>query len=145
MPSALVQLDGLLRRFALGPLNPYELLESLLADELESHEKRCVTMALMTARLTTIKTLESSYFAFRPFLDWNRVLSLARLGFIELREVVHFLSPPGTGRSHPAIALGQEAVKVEERALRHPGQEGHLTRTHRTRGPPQVSPALLRP
>ena len=112
MPLALEHLDDLIRRFEQGQLNPYELMESLLAEERGLRESRRIKMALLTARLTTIKTLDSFDFAFQPSLDRNRVLSLASLEFIERREVVHFLGPPGTGKSHLAIALGLEAVKA---------------------------------
>ena len=40
------------------------------------------------------------------------MLALADLDFIERRQCVHFLGPPGTGKSHLAIALGFEAVKA---------------------------------
>lgn len=112
MPSALEQLDGLIRRFEQGQINPYELIESLLAEERGLRENRRVKMALRTARLTTIKTLESFDFSFQPSLDRNRVLSLASLEFIERHEVVHFLGPPGTGKSHLAVAIGLEAVRA---------------------------------
>ncbi len=48
----------------------------------------------------------------RPSLDRDRILTLAQLGFIERSEVIHFLGPPGTGKSHLAMALGVEAVKA---------------------------------
>ena len=51
-------------------------------------------------------------FTFQPSLDRDRVLTLAQLGFVGRSEVVHFLGPPGTGKSHLAIALGVEAVKA---------------------------------
>jgi DNA replication protein DnaC len=66
----------------------------------------------MTARLTQIQTLESFDFSFPPSLDRNRVLTLAELGFVDRRQTVHFLGPPGVGKSHLAIALGVEAVKA---------------------------------
>lgn len=112
MPLALEHLDNLIRRFEQGQLNPYELLESLLAEERGLRESRRIKVALMTARLTTLKTLDSFDFAFQPSLDRNRVLSLASLEFIERREVVHFLGPPGTGKSHLAVAIGLEAIKA---------------------------------
>jgi len=112
MPTAIERLDGLVQRFEQGQINPYELLEQLLAEERHLRENRRVKMALLTARLTTLKTLESFDFSFQPSLDRNRILSLAQLQFIERREVIHFLGPPGTGKSHLAIALGLEAVKV---------------------------------
>lgn len=112
MPTAIEGLDVLVQRFEQGQINPYELLEQLLSEELHLRENRRVKMSLLTARLTTLKTLESFDFSFQPSLDRNRILSLAQLQFIERCEVVHFLGPPGTGKSHLAIALGLEAVKV---------------------------------
>ena len=63
-------------------------------------------------RLATIKTLAGFDFSFQPSLDRNRILTLAQLDFVARHEVVHFLGPPGTGKSHLAIALGVEAVKA---------------------------------
>jgi IstB-like ATP binding protein len=63
-------------------------------------------------RLATIKTLAGFDFSFQPSLDRERVFALAELQFVERREVVHFLGPPGTGKSHLAVALGVEAVKA---------------------------------
>ena len=63
-------------------------------------------------RLATIKTLSGFDFSFQPSLDRDRILTLAQLGFVTRSEVVHFLGPPGTGKSHLAIALGVEAVKA---------------------------------
>src|SRR5262249_44138228 len=51
-------------------------------------------------------------FSFQPSLDRNRILALAQLDFIDRNEVIHFLGPPGTGKSHLATALGVEAVKA---------------------------------
>lgn len=112
MPLALERLDDLIRRFEQGQLNPYELLETLLAEERGLRENRRIKMALQTARLTTLKTLDSFDFAFQPSLDRNRILSLASLDFVERHEIVHFLGPPGTGKSHLALALGLEAVRA---------------------------------
>ena len=63
-------------------------------------------------RLATIKTLAGFDFSFQPSLDRDRILTLAQLGFVGRHEVVHFLGPPGTGKSHLATALGVEAVKA---------------------------------
>jgi DNA replication protein DnaC len=114
MPTAVERLDGLVQRFEQGPINPYELLEHLLADERHLRENRRVKMALLTARLITLKTLESFDFSFQPSLDRNRILALAQLQFIERCEVLHFLGPPSTGKSLLTIALGLEAVKLSK-------------------------------
>jgi DNA replication protein DnaC len=89
-----------------------ELIDTLLAEEFLLRENRRVKTALVMARLSTIKTLSGFDFSFQPSPDRGRVLALAELQFIERKEVIHFLGPPGTGKSHLAIALGVEAVKA---------------------------------
>jgi DNA replication protein DnaC len=112
MPRALEILDSLMRRLERGQLSALEAIDELLAEEFTTRESRRIKMALMTARLTRIKTLQSFDFAFQPSLDRNRILALAQLDFIARGDVVHLLGPPGTGKSHLAIALGVEAVKA---------------------------------
>jgi DNA replication protein DnaC len=112
MPKALETLDHTLRRLEQGEVSALEALEVLLGEELSLRETRRIKMALLTARLTTVKSLASFDFAFQPSLDRNRILALAQLDFIERCEVIHFLGPPGTGKSHLALALGVEAVKA---------------------------------
>jgi DNA replication protein DnaC len=84
----------------------------LLGEEYSTRESRRIKMALQTARLTTIKTISGYDFSFQPSLDKNRILVLAELGFVQQRQCVHFLGPPGTGKSHLAVALGVEAIKA---------------------------------
>jgi DNA replication protein DnaC len=112
MPRALEVLDHTVGQLERGELAALEALDALLAEELTIREGRRVKAALQMARLTTIKTLDSFDFSFQPSLDRNRVLTLAQLDFIDRHEVVHLLGPPGTGKSHLALALGVEAVKA---------------------------------
>jgi DNA replication protein DnaC len=112
MPRALEMIDATVRQLERGELSPLEAIEGLLAEEFPIRENRRVKAALVMARLSTIKTLAGFDFTFQPSLDRNRVMTLAQLDFIDRREVVHLLGPPGTGKSHLAVALGVEAVKA---------------------------------
>jgi len=112
MPRALEALQVTLSRIEQGEVSALEAIEALLGEEYTTRESRRIKMALQTARLTTVKTLSGYDFGFQPSLDRNRVLALAELGFVERRQCVHFLGPPGTGKSHLAVALGVEAVKA---------------------------------
>ncbi|HYF56805.1 MAG TPA: IS21-like element helper ATPase IstB [Salinarimonas sp.] len=112
MPRALEILDDTVRQLERSEVSPLEALDALLAEELTLRESRRIRTALVMARLSTIKTLSGFDFAFQPSLDRNRVLALAELSFIDRCESVHFLGPPGTGKSHLAIALGVEAVRA---------------------------------
>jgi DNA replication protein DnaC len=112
MPRALEALDHTVRRIERGELTPLEAIDSLLAEEHATRETRRIGVALKTARLAPPKTLEGFDFSFQPSLDRGRVLALAQLDFVARAEVVHFLGPPGTGKSHLATALGVAAVRA---------------------------------
>lgn len=112
MPRALEALDHVVRRLEQGEIAALEAIDILLSEELTLRENSRIKTALRMGRLTTIKTLAGFDFSFQPSLDRDRILTLAQLGFVERSEVVHFLGPPGTGKSHLAIALGIEAVKA---------------------------------
>ncbi len=112
MPRALEALQTTLARIEQGEVTALEAIDALLGEEYSIRESRRIKMALQTARLTTIKTLSGYDFSFQPSLDRHRVLALAELDFISRHQCVHLLGPPGTGKSHLAIALGVEAVKA---------------------------------
>jgi hypothetical protein len=83
MPRAIEILDATVRRLERGEMTAIEATDALLAK-----------IALMMARLSTIKTLAGFDFSFQPSLDKNRIMALAKLEFIDRNEVVHFLGPP---------------------------------------------------
>jgi DNA replication protein DnaC len=112
MPRAIEILDVTVRRIERGELTAIEAIDALLAEELTLRENRRIKIALMMARLSTIKTLAGFDFSFQPSLDRNRIMALAELEFIDRSEVVHFLGPPGTGKSHLSVALGVQAVRA---------------------------------
>jgi DNA replication protein DnaC len=112
MPCAIEILDATVRRLERGEITALEAIDVLLAEEFTLRENRRVRIALVMARLSAIKTLSGFDFSFQPSLDKNRVMALAELKFIERAEVLHFVGPPGTGKSHLSLALGVEAVKA---------------------------------
>ena len=112
MPRALEALDAVVQQLERGEASAVEAIEALLADELGWREGRRVKAALRMARLGAVKTLDSFDFSFQPSLDRARVQALAQLGFVDRREVLHLLGPPGTGKSHLAVALGVEAIRA---------------------------------
>jgi DNA replication protein DnaC len=112
MARALEVLDQTVRQIERGEMTALDAIDTLLAEELTLRQNRRVKMALMTARITAVKTLAGFDFAFQPSLDRNRILTLAQLDLIDRHEAVHLLGPPGTGKSHLAVALGVEAIKA---------------------------------
>jgi len=115
MPRAMEALDHTMTRLERGEITAVEAIDLLLSEEFSTRETRRIDVALKTARLTPIKTIESFDFSFQPSLDRGRIQALAQLEFVARNEVVHFLGPPGTGKSHMARALGVAAVKAGRR------------------------------
>ena len=63
MPKALETLDHTVRRLEQSEVSALEALEVLLGEELSLRETRRITMAQLTARLSTVKTLAGFDFA----------------------------------------------------------------------------------
>ena len=118
MPRALEALDHTMQKLEQGEITAIEAIDSLLSEEYSTRETRRIDVALRTSKLLPIKTLESFDFSFQPSLDRERIAALAQLDFIRRAEVVHFLGPPGTGKSHLATALGVAAVKTGKQVYR---------------------------
>jgi len=118
MARALEALGAIQRAIEQGEIGALEAIDALLSEEFTLREGRRITMAMKTARLNPPKTLESFDFTFQPSLERERIFALAQLDFIARAEVLHFLGPPGTGKSHLATALGGLAVKAGKRVYR---------------------------
>jgi DNA replication protein DnaC len=118
MPRALEALGPTVQRIEKGEISALEAIDTLLTEELTIRESRRIGVAMATARLTPPKTLEGFDFSFQPSLDRGRIMALAQLDFVKRAEVVHFLGPPGTGKSHLATALGVAAVKAGKSVYR---------------------------
>ena len=96
MPRALEALEHTLSRLERGEITALEAIDSLLCEEYATRETRRIDVALRTAKLLPVKTLESFDFSFQPSLDRGRIAALAQLDFIRRAEVAHFLGPPDT-------------------------------------------------
>lgn len=92
-------LDHVVRRLEHGELSALEAIDILLSEELTLRENSRIKTAVRMGRLATIKTLAGFDFTFQPTLDRDRNFTLAQLGFVDRHEAVHFLGPPGTGKS----------------------------------------------
>ena len=123
MPRALEALDQVVRRLEHGELSALEAIDILLSEELTLRENSRIKTALRMGRLATIKTLAGFDFSFQPSLDKDRIFTLAQLGFIERNEAVHFLGPPGTGKSHLATALGEGVFASMRSATRYSAKD----------------------
>jgi DNA replication protein DnaC len=84
-------------------------LEAVLSTEVASRESHGGESRIKQARFPARKTLEEFDFTFQRSVKRAVVEHLGQLDFLHARENVVMLGPPGTGKTHLAIALGVRA------------------------------------
>lgn len=92
-----------------------EFLAALLAAEVAQREANVERARIQAARFPELKELAEFDFSLVPSLNAPLVAELARSGWIERREVVLAVGPPGTGKTHVCTALGLAACRQARR------------------------------
>jgi DNA replication protein DnaC len=110
MPGSLEGLDTVLSRVDSG-LGAAEAISAVLEAQISLRNNRRLQAAMRSSRLPAVKTLTDFDFSFQPSLKREQIESLATLGFIERKENVVFLGPPGVGKTHLAIGLAIAAAQ----------------------------------
>lgn len=111
MPGALESLDSILGSVDGGGLNAPAAIEALLGAQISLRNRRRLQTAMRSSRLPVVKTIGDFDFTFQPSVKREQLDSLHTLGFIERRENVVFLGPPGVGKTHLAISLAVAAAE----------------------------------
>ncbi len=78
--------------------------------KLAAKHTRNVRLKTQWAHFPYNKGLDQFDFDFQPSVDERKLRELASLAFLERKENVLLLGPPGVGKTHLAIALGTEAI-----------------------------------
>jgi DNA replication protein DnaC len=111
LPGALEAIDGVLARADGGQATASEAIQQLLEAQITLRNNRRLQTAMRSSRLPAIKTLEEFDFSFQPSIQREQIQSLHELGFIERKENVVLLGPPGVGKTHLAISLAITAAQ----------------------------------
>ena len=115
MPGALEALDAILHGVDGGTLTAPEAIEQLLAAQIQLRNNRRLQAAMRSSRLPVVKQLGDFDFTFQPSVRREQIESLHELGFVERRENVIVLGPPGVGKTHLAISLAIAAAQSGRR------------------------------
>ena len=95
---------------------PYErFLEAVLSTELASRESHGGENRIKAARFPARKTLEEFDFTFQRSVKKQVIEHLGQLDFLHGKENIVLLGPPGTGKSHLAIAISMRACLAGQR------------------------------
>jgi DNA replication protein DnaC len=105
MPGSLEALDHVLQGVDGGQFTAAEAIEQVLSAQISLRNNRRLQAAMRSSRLPAVKTLGDFDFSFQPSIRREQIESLHELGFVERRENVVLLGPPGVGKTHLAISL----------------------------------------
>ncbi len=94
-----------------GTLTAPAPIEQLLTAQTQRRNNRRLQATMRSSRLPIVKQLHDFDFTFQPSLRREQMESLHELGFVERRENVIFLGPPGVGTTHLAISLAIAAAQ----------------------------------
>src|ERR1041384_1021584 len=111
MPGSLEAVDGILAEIDGGRLAATEAISRLLSAQISLRNNRRLQAAMRSSRLPIVKTLESFDFSFQPSIKREQIESLHELSFVDRKENVVLLGPPGVGKTHLAISLAIEAAQ----------------------------------
>lgn len=92
-------------------------LSKLIEEETLAKTDRSINRRIQTAKFPWAKSLEEFNFSFQPSIDEEKILKLTDLSFIDKKENIFFLGPPGVGKTHLAIGLAIKACMARYRVL----------------------------
>ncbi len=114
-PAAARSLPALSERAREQSWSYERFAEALLSTEVGARESHGGEGRIKTARFPARKTLEEFDFTFQRSVKKPVIEHLGQLDFLHARQNVILLGPPGTGKTHLAIALSIRACLAGQR------------------------------
>ena len=110
-------LEETLKKAAVDNLSPVDVLTILAEQEIALRKQKLVTLRIAQAHFPTIKTIDAFNFNFPKSINKAQVLSLFDLQFVHQKRNVILMGPPGTGKTHIALAIGYQACQAGIRTV----------------------------
>jgi DNA replication protein DnaC len=114
-PSLAAAVNRLAERARAETWTHEEFLAACLEREVAARQSNGGEIRIRAARFPARKTLEDFDFDHQRSLKRDVITHLGTLDFIEAKDNVVFLGPPGTGKTHLSIGLGLRACQAGHR------------------------------
>ena len=106
--------NALPSRYALAKtkeMDYLDFLETLLEDEMAKRKDALLSRRIKMAQFPFLATLDAFNFTFNSEIPKRTIQELASTRFVSQNESALLIGPPGTGKTHIAIALGLLAIE----------------------------------
>lgn len=110
-------LEETFKKAAVDNLSPVDVLLILAEQELAERKQKLIKYRVSQAAFPTIKTIDAFNFNFPKSINKATVLALCDLKFVHQKQNVILMGPPGTGKTHIALALGYQACQAGIKTL----------------------------
>jgi len=114
-PSLAAAVNRLAERARAETWTHEEFLAACLEREVAARQSNGGEIRIRAARFPARKTLEDFDFDHQRSLKRDVITHLGTLDFVEAKDNVVFLGPPGTGKTHLSIGLGLRACQAGHR------------------------------
>lgn len=104
------QIQELLEYAEANEVSYLQFAQQLFEFELNARNQKRIEMNGRKAAFPVTKTLEEFDYRAQPSITKRQVNQLVDFSFIDERQNLIFIGPPGVGKTHLAIGLGQRAI-----------------------------------
>ena len=103
-------LETLIKQAEANDISYLQFTSLLVEAELGSREKRRIQLNRKKAGFPSLKRLDEFDFHFQTTITKKQIQSLVDFRFIDERENIVFIGPPGVGKTHLGISIGSQAI-----------------------------------
>ena len=118
LPAITEMLDSYVKQAASSSMSYMDFLSGLVSEEVMHKERKSIQSRIKSARFPVLKSLDDFDYAFQPSIDRKKLAELSSLRFIDNKENILFLGPPGIGKTHLSTGLGVQAMFVNAKVPR---------------------------
>ena len=105
-------LGDLIKKAEGSDISYLQFSEMLVDYELEQRNQNRVKLNLKRAKLPQTKRLDEFDFKFQTTITKQQIWQLLDFSFIDNRENLAFIGPPGVGKTHLAIGVANKAIEL---------------------------------